>query len=673
MAAQATPAVTVRAAPPATHGPGDVRPPGTGHAGRPVPAGAAAGPSPDGAAGPDGASPAGRVLLLSMPLSSPHYPNLALGLLRPAVEAAGVGCDVRYFSLDYVAHVGPAAHDVLTDARCYMAHLGEWIWSGLVHGEAVGDVRFLSEHFRREHPDLYDPGRLATLLDARLGASAFIDWCLAAVDWSRYAVVGLTSSFQQTMASLALAARLKQRHPHLLLVMGGANCQDAMGLALHRLYPFLDAVCLGEGDHVLPALVRRHLAGEPLAGPGVVVRGAPPPAPAPLVRDLDALPVPDFDGFFAARAALPATQGYAPALVFETARGCWWGERRHCTFCGLNGTGMLFRSKGQARALAELTALVRRHGCRDVANADNILDLRYFESFLPALAEAGLGLSIYYEVKANLHPRQVAALARAGVRRVQAGIEALDDDLLRLMRKGCTTLVNVQLLKLAAEEGVFVEWLALHGFPGEAAESYRRTAVLVADLLHLQPPSAFGRVRADRFSPYFADPAAFGVTLEPLPAYRHLFPHPPGDLAELAYHFRMRSPALDASEAMAAPAAAAFAEWRRLQPASSLRSEERPDGLWVHEGRPGRPAGSRRLMPAAAAVLRACARVSPWSALRGEAGAAAAVAELEADGLLLRRGDQLLSLVLRPGHPGRAPSAAAARDMALARASPADV
>ena len=25
-------------------------------------------------------------------------------------------------------------------------------------------------------------------------------------------------------------------------------------------------------------------------------------------------------------------------ILFESARGCWWGEKQHCTFCGLNGS-----------------------------------------------------------------------------------------------------------------------------------------------------------------------------------------------------------------------------------------------------------------------------------------------------------------------------------------------
>ena len=47
---------------------------------------------------------------------------------------------------------------------------------------------------------------------------------------------------------------------------------------------------------------------------------------------------------------------------FETSRGCWWGERMHCTFCGLNGATMSYRSKSPRRAVDEL--MTRRRAIR---------------------------------------------------------------------------------------------------------------------------------------------------------------------------------------------------------------------------------------------------------------------------------------------------------------------
>src|SRR5690606_24641953 len=113
-----------------------------------------------------------------------------------------------------------------------------------------------------------------------------------------------------------------------------------------------------------------------------------------------ALPDPEYGDYFdeLAQAAPRLDDLRVPHLPFETSRGCWWGEVSHCTFCGLNGETMRFRSKGATRALDELERLVTRHRGHPVAVVDNIIDNRYFRDFVPMLAERRLGLSLFYEV-----------------------------------------------------------------------------------------------------------------------------------------------------------------------------------------------------------------------------------------------------------------------------------
>jgi len=48
-------------------------------------------------------------------------------------------------------------------------------------------------------------------------------------------------------------------------------------------------------------------------------------------------------------------------LPYEGSRGCWWGEKHHCTFCGINGQGMEFRARSADRVIADLRTLVQRH------------------------------------------------------------------------------------------------------------------------------------------------------------------------------------------------------------------------------------------------------------------------------------------------------------------------
>lgn len=600
-------------------------------------------------------------MLVSMPIASPHYPSLALGLLKPAVIAAGMACDVRYFSLDYFDFIGAETHAALSHPAYYMAHVGEFVFAGAAHGSRVDSadvLTYLLDCFAGEFAAFHTPARLAAFLEARECAAEFIEVCFAAVDWHGYEVVGFSTSYQQTMASLALARRIKQSYPDMVIVFGGVNCQAEMGRALLTHYDCIDAVCLSEGDRCFPEMLRRRRVGlgwDDIAGLATRAGGRQ-VAASDAVIEMDLLPTPDYDDFFSQHVASRFAAAYTPAVVFETARGCWWGERHTCTFCGLNGTTVAFRAKSAGRAFDELAYLVRRHGSRFVANADKILDQRYFDVFLPRLAEAQLNLTIYYEVKVGLSAEQLALLARAGVLRVQFGIETFDTELLRLMAKGTTMLQNIEALKLSAEAGIYVEWLALSGFPGERAEQYDRLAELLPALFHLQPPSAFIRARADRFSPYQRDPSRYGIALEPLPAYRHIFPFDEAAVGQFANHFILRSAELREHDRYVAGAAAQYANWQNCFAESGLWFEDiDAECLAVHDTRGGRAEDISLWSGAAAALLRLCWRATRWCDILSALGRqycapvlADATAELAAHHLMINEGSRWIALVLRP-------------------------
>lgn len=623
--------------------------------------------------GEEGAGADRGVLLAALPLSSARYPSLALGLLKAAVVRTGVPCEVRYFSLEYIDTVGADVFACLDDPRTYMGLVGEWLFTeAALGGDApcapMDILEYLTSAYAPRSPPRELASRLIAILEARRDAASFIDRCVESVDWSRVAVLGVSSSFQQNMASLAFARRVRARYPDVLIVFGGANCQGEMGAALHHCFPWIDAVCLGEADRTFPELVRRHLDGRDLTGiPGFVVRGPDRESCLPAreidqIDDLDTLPYPDFTDFYRQRADTAAIAETRHALMFETARGCWWGAKHHCTFCGINGRMMSYRSKSQHRVYEELCHLVALHGT-DVVTADAILDPGYFTEFLPRLASAGPAVSIFWQMKSNIRPEQLTLLARAGVRRIQPGIEALDTPLLALMDKGCTALQNVQILKLAAENGLSVAWNLLYGFPGEEPESYARTAALIPSLYHLQPPSSTGRVYADRFSPYFQRPEVFGVQLEPVDAYRLIYPFEDATVRALAYHFRMHSAALDGIEDAVAPMRAAQRNWKSHWLKSSLSYEDDGDTLTVQETRWGWPHGVTNLEGPDADLLRLCWKITPWITVQEQLGGSREQAALRqaADrllerGWLIEEGRQLLALPLRQPGLRRAPS-----------------
>jgi ribosomal peptide maturation radical SAM protein 1 len=435
--------------------------------------------------------------------------------------------------------------------------------------------------------------------------------------------------FQQHCASLGVLRRLKELRPDLTVMLGGANCEGVMGQAAFERFPWLDAVVCGEADDVIVELVRSILSRRAADVPeGVLRRGSRPAsrrAARPLVEDLDALPVPDFADYFAALESSPLRGALTPGLLLETSRGCWWGQKHHCTFCGLNGTGMAFRSKSAGRILHELKELSERHGLTRFELTDNILAMERFRDLLPGLAS--LDYSLFAEVKANLRREHLQALAQAGVRWIQPGLESLHDEVLKLMDKGTTTAVNLQLLKWAREFGIFVSWNFLVGFPGEEDEWYRGLAEWLPLVAHLQPPQGVFRARYDRYSPYQADPARYGLEVVPHPAYEAIYP---GDVTDLAYFHlgadQQWGPALWDPTLMG-PGRQALEEatrrwgevfWSPLPAILSMDDDGRE--LRLLDTRPGAPVRRRSLRGAERAVYLACDVARTVRACAQEAG-----------------------------------------------------
>src|SRR5690606_18211239 len=94
---------------------------------------------------------------------------------------------------------------------------------------------------------------------------------------------------------------------------------------------------------------------------------------------LDDLPLPDYDEYFARFERL-GFQGADPRrhvdLPIEGSRGCWWGAKNHCVFCGLNAGTIKYRAKSPARLLDEMSTLSARYRNFHIETVDNIIDLR---------------------------------------------------------------------------------------------------------------------------------------------------------------------------------------------------------------------------------------------------------------------------------------------------------
>lgn len=486
-----------------------------------------------------------RVALVCMPFASAKIPSIQIGLMAAISEREGFDTDSYYFNLDLAAQLTPDLYEKLCEHRGNLT--GEWLFAKAAFGaDAPRNGNDFIAAFPRETVWAEKIGKNAEFLcDLREHAlPAFIETCLAAVDWSAYGVVGFSSTFQQNVACLALAKRIKESFPDVKIVFGGANMEADMGPEYARVFPFLDYVVSGEGDTVFPALLKALLSGTSVTSmAGVSAQRAngvlQSESQAPPVGNLDASPVPNYTPYFDRAEALGLATHYRAqwALPVESSRGCWWGKKHHCTFCGLNGLGMAFRAKSPERFMDELAELTRRHLISSFEAVDNILDLKYISDVFARIEQSRTDYRFFYEVKANLTRAQIQSLYRGGVRCIQPGIESLSSHVLQLMRKGCTMLQNVRCLKWCSYYNVRVGWNLISGFPGETEEDYSQQMKVLQAITHLEPPKSINRIWLERFSPYYHDREQFPVrNVRPQASYRYVYPENV-DLEKVAYFF----------------------------------------------------------------------------------------------------------------------------------------
>ena len=526
-----------------------------------------------------------------MPFQALDRPNLGLSLLRSTLERSGFECGLRYGNLRMAEEIGLDTYLVVAGLLPQELLFGDFLFAPLVRG---------SEPWDPEDPRL---DQLATRLPPWLWSSRHELWRaserfvarlareIVAEEWD---LVGCSLMFQ-VMPSLALAREIKRLRPQTPIVLGGANCEGEMGQTLHESFPWVDFVGRGEGETLLVELAQHLANGSPRLEDieGLVWRRGPESMAngeqARRIRDLDSLAVPSYDDWCEQIAASPlAIDRRQLRLPIETSRGCWWGQRQHCIFCGLNGESLVYNHKSAERARQEIRELSRL-GIPRIYAVDLIFPHGYFQSLLPALEAEDLGVELFYEIKANLSREHLEQLARAGVRELQPGIESLSTPILKTLRKGVSAYQNVRLLKWAAELGLQLTWNLLYGFPGESAEDYAEMAALIPALTHLQPPTiGCCSVRIDRFSPLFVEAEAFGLDqLVPAEAYGLVYGLPRSEMQRMAYHFESRRQLSSAVEAQVGALDREVESWQRAAGSASLLAWNRGACIQLFDQRSG--------------------------------------------------------------------------------------
>lgn len=467
------------------------------------------------------------ILLIVPPFAQVEFQSLAIHTLQALAKKEGFSVKIFYANIHLASILGP---DYTSFCEMNYFLLGERMFAKAAWGDKVpNQIDKTIYNYRTIYDRDYNPLQLFPQI-TELSRSHLKKIEAKIENWMKiledqfqdlsFSYVGITSSFEQNNAAMAILQRIKKANPKIKTLFGGYNCEGENAKGIRSLDPdsqIIDYIFSGESENTFLEFIKN--GNNEIFPEESIIIGSP-------LKNLDDLPDLDYSDYFTQiEKYLPrnALKRKDMSLVMETSRGCWWGEKNQCRFCGTSER-ICFREKSSNRIIKEIKA-AEKWNISKLHMADLIMPEKNFEKLLPLLKENGQNWEIYYEQKVITDYKKLALIKDSGISKIQPGIESFSTELLKKMRKGLSLKQNLIFLKNALLLDLDLYWNIVWGIPGETNKEYKKMNSLIPLISHLHPPVGIFYMTLIKYSPYYNEPHKYGIKdIRPLPSYSVVYP-----------------------------------------------------------------------------------------------------------------------------------------------------
>ena len=334
-------------------------------------------------------------------------------------------------------------------------------------------------------------------------------------------------------AALRIAQTIKAIDPGIVTVLGGGFVNTELReLSEPRVFDHVDFITLDAGERPLLALLD-HLAGGRSAQR--LVRTFHRPAGSDSVRYTN-LAEPDVPF---AEVGTPTWDGlpldrYLSLLdmlnpmhrlwsdgrwnKLTVAHGCYW---KKCSFCDVSLDYISRYEAASAELLVDhIEAIVAETGQTGFHFVDEAAPPKALKTLAAELQRRQLAISWWGNIRfeKSFTPDLCRQLADSGCIAISGGLEVASDRLLTLMKKGVSVDQVARVTKGFADAGILVHAYLMYGFPTQTVQDTVDALEYVRQLFAAGciQSGFFHRFACTVHSPVGQDPAAYGVTLQPL-------------------------------------------------------------------------------------------------------------------------------------------------------------
>jgi len=267
--------------------------------------------------------------------------------------------------------------------------------------------------------------------------------------------------------SLFLAEKIKERFPHILILLGGPEIVEGDTIALNS--PAYDIAVIGEGEKPFVEIVRVLLQGvRDFTGiPQLWIKGhGSPCSPSTSVGE-DALPKlsPYLEGYLT-----PSAGG---TVYVEAVRGCQFS----CSYCYYPKNFFGVRCF-PLTLLRDIFVYARKVGASEVCFLDPSFNTNpNFRKTCRLLAEVNRGktLAVHAELRADfLTQEDVDLLIEANLRTAELGLQTIHSETGKTLRRPCNLDRWIKGMEMLRERGVNVRCDMILGLPGEGLDKMRK-------------------------------------------------------------------------------------------------------------------------------------------------------------------------------------------------------